>query len=73
MQSSDECLIVSPVVGGIFGVARLATKLNELLDRQQIGPWRVGQWIDYKHTAILIKFLTATDGEVAQRSCVDTY
>jgi len=38
MQSSDECVIVFPVVGGIFGVARLATKLNELLDKQQIGP-----------------------------------
>jgi hypothetical protein len=59
--------------GWYFGVACLATKLNELLDRQQIGLWRVGQWIDYKHTAILIKFLTATDGEVVQRSCVDTY
>jgi hypothetical protein len=73
MQNSSECGVAFPVVGGIFGVARLATKLNELLDRQQIGPWRVGQWIDYKHTAILIKFLTATDGEVAQRSCVGTY
>jgi hypothetical protein len=73
MQNADECVIAFPVVGGIFGVARLATKLNELLDSQQIGPWHVGQWIDFKHTAIRIKFLTAMDGEVAQRSCVDAY
>ena len=58
MQNADECVIAFPVVGGIFGVARLATKLNELLDSQQIGPWHVGQWIDFKHTAIRIKFLT---------------
>ena len=73
MQNSDECVIAFPVVGGTFGVARLATKLNELLDSQQIGRWHVGQWIDSKHTAIRIKFLTAPDGKVAQHTCVDTY
>ena len=73
MQNSDECVIAFAVVGGIFGLARLATKLNELLDSRQIGRWHVGQWIDYKHTAIRIKFLTARDGEVAQRSCVEAY
>ena len=63
-SNSDECVITFPV-GGIFGVARLATKLNELLKRGQIGPWHVGHWIDFKHTV--------TDGEVAKRSCVDAY
>ena len=29
MPNSDESVITFPVVGGIFGVARLATKLNE--------------------------------------------
>ena len=70
MPNPDECVITFPV-GGIFGVARLATKLNELLDGGQIGPWRVGHWIDFKHTAIRINFLTTTDGEVAKRSCVN--
>jgi len=73
MPVADECVIAFPVVGGIFGVARLATKLNELLDGGQIGPWRVGQWTDFKHTAIRIKFLTVTDGQVAKRSCVGAY
>jgi hypothetical protein len=67
MPNSDECVITCPV-GGIFGVARLATKLNELLKRGQIGPWHVGHWIDFKHTVIRINFLTTTDGEVAKRS-----
>jgi hypothetical protein len=62
MPNSDDCVITFPV-GGIHGVARLATKLNELLNRGKIGPWHVGRWIGFKHTAIRIKFLTATDGE----------
>jgi hypothetical protein len=40
MTSSDECVITFPVAGGIFGVGRLATKLNELLNKGQIGPWQ---------------------------------
>jgi len=70
MPNPDECVITFPV-GGIFGVARLATKLNELLKNCQIGPWHVGHWIDFKHTAIRINFFTTTDGEVAKRFCVD--
>ena len=72
MPNSDECVITFPV-GGIFGVARLATKLNELLKSGQIGPWHVGHWIDFRHTAIRIKFLTVTDGMVAKGSCVDAF
>ena len=71
MPSSEECEVTFPIVGGIFGVGRLATKLNELLNRGQIGPWHVGQWIDFTHTAIRIKFLTAADGEVARHSCAN--
>jgi hypothetical protein len=34
MPSSDECVITFRVVGGIFGVGRRATKLNELLKQR---------------------------------------
>jgi hypothetical protein len=68
MSDSDECVITFPIVGGIFGVSRLATKLNALLSAAQISPWHIGQWIDFKHTAIRIRFTSATDGEVAQLS-----
>ncbi len=71
MPSSDECVIAFPVAGGIFGVGRLATRLNQLLDRDQIGPWHIGQWTDFKHTAIGIEFGTAADGEVASRACLN--
>lgn len=68
MSSSDECVIAFPVAGGSFGVGRLATRLNELSDRDQIGPWHIGRWTDFKHTAIGIGFRTAADGDVASRA-----
>jgi hypothetical protein len=58
--------ITFPVVGGIFGVGRLATMLEGLADSGQIGPWHVGHWIDFRHTEIRIQFDTGADGEVAE-------
>jgi len=55
-----------PVVGGIFGVGRLATMLKALVDSGQIGPWHIGHWIDFRHTAIRIQFDTPADGEIAE-------
>jgi hypothetical protein len=48
MTNLDECVITVPVVGGVFGVGRLATRLKGLVDTEQIGPWHIGQWIDFK-------------------------
>lgn len=59
-------------VGGIFGVGRLATKLKTLEDRIQIGPWHIGKWIDFKHTAIRIQFASVADSELAKEMCSST-
>jgi hypothetical protein len=53
---------------GIFGIGRFATKLKELESRHQIGPWHIGKWTDFKHTAIRIRFDTVDDGETAKRA-----
>ena len=58
--------ITFPIVGGIFGVGRLATMLKGLADSGQIGPWHVGYWIDFRHTAIRIQFDSRADGELAE-------
>ncbi len=58
--------ITFPVVGGIFGVGRLATMLKGLADSGKIGPWHVGRWVDFRHTAIRIQFDTRADGEIAE-------
>ena len=69
MSDASEHVITFPVTAGVFGVGRLATKLNALLNADRIGPWHVGQWVDFRHTAVRIKFGTAADGEVARRVC----
>jgi hypothetical protein len=69
MTNLDGCVITFPIVGGIFGVGRLATKLKALADTDQIGPWLIGQWIDFRHTAIRIRFASIADGERARETC----
>ena len=69
MANLDECVITFPVVGGIFGVGRLATRLKALADTGQIGPWHIGHWTDFKHTAIRIRFGSVADGERARETC----
>ena len=69
MTNLDECVITVPVVGGVFGVSRLATRLKALADTEQIGPWHIGQWIDFKHTAIRIRFGSLADRVRARETC----
>ena len=65
MTNLQRSEITFPVVGGIFGVGRLATSLKALADSGQVGPWHVGHWIDFRHTAIRIQFDTVANGEFA--------
>jgi hypothetical protein len=69
MRNLDGCVITFPIVGGIFGVGRLATKLKALSDTEQIGPWHIGQWTDFKHAVIRIRFVSIADGERARETC----
>jgi len=69
MTNLDGCVITFPIVGGVFGVSRLATKLKALADAEQIGPWHIGQWTDFRHTAIRMEFASIADGERAQGTC----
>jgi hypothetical protein len=66
MTTPGESEITFPVAGGIFGVGRLATRLKELEETHQIGPWHVGHWIDFRHTAIRIRFDSVADSETAR-------
>jgi len=65
MTNLDEFEVTFPV-GGIFGVGRLATRLKTLADAGQIGPWHIGRWIDFRHTAIRIRFNSVADSELAK-------
>jgi hypothetical protein len=57
------------VDGGIFGVGRLATRLNGLEKASQIGPWHVGHWVDHTHRAIRIRFHSVAEGKLAKVAC----
>ena len=57
--------VLTFAVGGIFGVGRLASRLKELESVDLIGPWHIGHWIDYTHTAIRIRFSSPADARNA--------
>ena len=58
-----------PVVAGIYGVSQLATKLMAMEADALIGPWHVGNWVDYTHQVIRIRFNSFGDGQAAKHHC----
>ncbi len=71
MMSSSEYLVTFPVRSGILGVDRLAKRLKALQAEDRIGDWHIGQWIDWRHTAIRIRFASRADATLAEGACHD--
>ena len=71
MTNPTECVVTFPVRSGIFGVDRLAKGLRALQAAKKIGEWHVGQWVDWRHTAIAIRFDSPADASCAQLACRD--
>ena len=71
MSRQGDCPTIFAVRGGIFGVGRLATRLNALADCHRIGTWHIGPWVDWRHTAIQINFGTAADAALAKSTCAE--
>jgi hypothetical protein len=67
----SESMMTFAVTGGIFGVSRLADRLNALSMTKQIGDWHLGLWVDWRHTAIFANFDTAADAALARHRCSD--
>jgi hypothetical protein len=61
MTNLQESEITFPIAGGIF-----ATRLKALTEAGKIGPWHIGHWIDFRHTALRIQFASSADGELAR-------
>jgi hypothetical protein len=68
MSNPAEHAVAFPVLGGIIGVGRLATRLKELLNIGQIGAWHIGEWVDSRDTEVRMTFRTAADGNVAKNA-----
>jgi len=64
MTGSSQ-IVLTFAVPGLFGAGRLASRLTELESVDLIGPWHVGHWIDYTHTAIRIRFSSRADAGTA--------
>ncbi len=71
MPIANECRVAFPVRHSVFGVDRLATHLNALVQVQEIAGWHRGRWLDWHHTSIEIDFESAADAALAKASCHD--
>jgi hypothetical protein len=72
MSAQTECPVIFTVSGGIYGVGRLATRLNALVANHQISEWHAGHWVDWRHAAIRINFATAAEAALAKSTCNET-
>ena len=61
----SDPVVTFSVTGGIFGVGRLASRLKALESVNLIGSWDVGNWSDYTHKAIRIRFDNVADAKLA--------
>ena len=71
ITSPNPCSVTFPVRNGIYGVDLLARHLIALAEDKQIGEWHIDRWVDWKHTAIRIRFDTVADAGRAEFSCSD--
>jgi len=51
----------------MFGLDRLAKRLNALVSAGQISDWHPGRWTDWSHTAIDISFDSIADATLAEK------
>jgi len=71
MSTADDCRVMFAVRHGAFGVDRLATRLNTLVQTREITGWHPGRWVDWHHTTIAIEFDSAADAALAKSTCHD--
>jgi hypothetical protein len=65
MFADPECTVTFPIENGMFGLDRLAKRLNVLVSNGRISDWHPGRWIDWGHTAIQIGFDSVEDATLA--------
>lgn len=68
---TTEHSVTFPIANRMFGMDRLAKRLNVLVKDGEIDDWHPGYWIDWDHTAIQIGFDSIEDAEVARKLCLE--
>ena len=66
MTDIPDTVLTFSVMGGIFGVGRLASRLKALESINLIGSWYVDDCIDYTHNAIRIRFDNVADAKMSR-------
>lgn len=72
MAVPAEYTVTFPIENRMFGVDRLAKRLNGLVSGGQIGDWHPGRWIDWDHSAIEIGFDSSADADLAKRLLLES-
>jgi hypothetical protein len=70
-ESAGDRRATFSIDNGIYGVGRLATRLNALIGKDGIAAWHLAGWTDWKHTAIRIDFDSLDDARRAADMCRD--
>jgi len=68
---STEHIVTFPIANRMFGLDRLAKRLNGLVRDGKIRDWHPGRWIDWDHTAIPISFDSIEDAALAKALCLE--
>lgn len=63
--------VTFPIANRMYGMDRLAKRLNLLVSDGKIKDWHPGYWIDWDHAAIRIIFDSMEDAEVAKKLCIE--
>jgi hypothetical protein len=64
-------MLTFPSENRMFGVDRLAKRLNVLVGTGRIHDWHPGRWVDWNHRAIEIGFDSVADAQLANLVCGD--
>jgi hypothetical protein len=70
-ESAGDRRATFSIDNGIYGVDRLAKRLNALIGKDGIAAWHLAGWTDWKHTAIRIDFDSLEDARRAADMCRD--
>jgi hypothetical protein len=70
-SSAGDRRAIFSIDNGIYGVGRLAKRLNALIGKDGIAAWHLAGWTDWKHTAIRIDFDSLEDARRAADMCRD--
>lgn len=69
MSTPNTTMLTFSIENRMFGIDRLAKRLNALVSSGRIHDWHPGRWVDWDHRAIQIGFDSIADARLADLMC----